>query len=146
MKPSEIRARVLEDHADLRVLLDAVEDLAVRAESGREAAVARLRERGEALAYRLRDHLALEDEQLLPLLRRERGAEAVEQLNAEHRDQRMVIEFILERLDDSLRPTRLLVREIETFAELLRADMAGEEEEFLRELSERDTAAGTPSG
>jgi len=145
MKPSEVRSRVLEDHADLRVLLDAVEDLAVRAQSGRRAAINGLRERGEALAYRLRDHLALEDEHLLPLVHKERGGTVAEQLSAEHRDQRMVIEFILERLDDSSRPTHLLVREISTFAELLRADMAHEEEDLLQEPFS-EGSSGTSDG
>ncbi|MCG8589138.1 MAG: hemerythrin domain-containing protein [Proteobacteria bacterium] len=131
----EVRTRVLQDHEDLRLLLNAVEDLALRARAGGTSVIPQLRERGEALAYRLRDHLALEDEHLVPLVNAERGPEAVDQLAAEHREQRLVIDFVVERLQDETRPTRLMVREIATFAELLREDMAHEEEELLQPRS-----------
>jgi hemerythrin-like domain-containing protein len=131
MHPAEIRERVLHDHENLRTRLAMIESLSQRADEGEVYALDQLRDRGDELCRKLGRHLDLEDLHLLPLIQETRGPDAARQLAAEHREQRLLLDFVLDRLRDSERPTRLVCREMQAFIDLLRDDMDLEEEELV---------------
>jgi hemerythrin-like domain-containing protein len=131
MHPSEIQERVLLDHENLRTRLAMIESLSQRAGDGEVYALDQLRDRGDELCRKLGRHLDLEDLHLVPLIQETRGREAARQLAAEHREQRLLFDFVLDRLRDAKRPTRLICREMQAFIDLLRDDMDLEEEELV---------------
>ncbi len=131
MRPDEVRERIRAEHEELRTLLRSVQDLTGRAAGGQKDAVEDLRQQGLRLNERFAAHLDLEDVHLVPLLREGRGNDAAERLANEHREQRLLMDFLLERLRDTRRPAVLLVRELETLVELLRDDMGNEEKELV---------------
>ncbi len=138
MKPMDVRRRVLEDHERLREMLRALEELAGKVAGGAAHAAPTLRERGLELHAKLCEHLELEDQNLGPLLLECLGPEAAEQLSAEHREQRLLFEYILDRLRATQQPTILLARQLQSFVTLLYDDMAHEEEMVLRDEELRD--------
>lgn len=139
MAGSEIRKRILGEHAELRLIAAAVEELAGRVAEGEGGTVSALRLRGLELHERLCRHLELEDELLVPALRASGrgGAERAEKLCQEHGEQRALLAYILERLSDLTRPSLVLGRELRNFAELLRDDMDYEESAVLPRLERR---------
>lgn len=148
MLPSEVRARVLKDHAALRVLIADVRRAAERVRDdagGREAFV----EAAHTLLRALREHLALEDEILLPTLRTidAWGPERAKRLETEHAHQREVLEMTERELDVGRRPTGETLARIEQFVDRLEKDMILEEktdldEELLREFPIRTDFGG----
>jgi len=133
MKAREIRERVLDEHAELRELLADLEALVKQFEPGGAVCVDELRERGLALYAKLAAHLDLEDDLLVAALRAagEGGEERAEDLAAEHREQRELLEFLIGRLTRERRPTALVARELRSFIECLREDMEDEEANLL---------------
>lgn len=140
MTPGEVRARVLEEHAELRRLLTEVDELARRVARGVEKAVPGLRERALLLHARLRSHLDLEDAILAPALRAADawGPERADRLAREHLEQRLLLDYILGGLQDAGRPSALLARELRALVEVLREDMEDEEERLLTPRVLRD--------
>lgn len=128
----EVRREILEDHRELGEVLASVEDLCARLEGGEAGALPVLRDRGRALLERFAAHLALEDRILLPALRSAARNEAADELMAEHREQRELLQFLLGRLDLAQRPALLLVRELQQFATFLREEMRQEDDLLLR--------------
>jgi hemerythrin-like domain-containing protein len=148
MRASHVRRRILVDHEHLRGLLDEVDQRAVRVARGAEEDVGALRALGLQLLRRFREHLALEDHLLAPALRRAGriGRERAERLDADHREQRELLDYLLEKVRDPSRPAAVLAAEWRSFVELLRDDMAEEELTILeRELLEDRAAAKSPS-
>ena len=139
MAASEIRRRILEEHAELRVIAGAVQELAERVCRGEAQSVGALRLRGLELHERLARHLDHEDEVLIPAVRDAPGcgARRAERLRREHREQRALLAYILERLNDLTRPSLVLGRELGNFAELLHDDIRYEEETLLPSLEKR---------
>jgi hypothetical protein len=90
---------------------------------------------GVALFESFASHLAFEDAQLVPALRAipERGKELADRLEREHREQRELLDYLLNRLEEEKRPTTLVARELEGFSAYLRVDMSYEESMILRE-------------
>jgi hemerythrin-like domain-containing protein len=133
MKATEIRDRILEQHEELREMLADLETLAKEFQPGGPVAAAPLRERGLALYAKLSDHLDFEDDLLVAALRAvgEGGEERAEDLAAEHREQRELLEFLIDRLTHERRPTVLVARELRGFIECLREDMEDEEATLL---------------
>jgi hypothetical protein len=119
-------------------MLDAVGSLLERFEDGDTGSVEPLRDHARDLYLRFEAHLSFEDQALLPVLRRRRGAAEADALVREHVEQRELLDFLLNRLVLPGRPATLLARELRQFAALLREDMA-EEERLL------DRAAGDPA-
>jgi hemerythrin-like domain-containing protein len=128
-----VRRTVLEEHEELRRLLDEIEPLVARFEKGDEAAGSPLRERALGLYDRFSAHLELEDRILAPALREagRQGERHAEHLAHEHREQRELLRYLLGRLTAQPRPTLLVARELSSFAEYLRLDMRHEEETLL---------------
>lgn len=129
MRASRVRQRILTDHEHLRGLLDEVDRQALGVAQGTENAVVLLRTLGLQLLTRFSEHLALEDRVLAPALRRAGpgGREQAEQLDADHREQRVLLDYILGGLRDRSRPAAVLATEWRSLVELLLADMAEEE-------------------
>jgi hypothetical protein len=129
--PSEVRARVLEEHAVLRARMEAL------ARAGR--APNELRAEIEGLLEALRRVVAIEHDLLLPTLRTidAWGQERARRLSAWHLDVRDRVEQM--RRDLSERPNEQLATHAYAFVELLREDLGSEERlhlsgELLREL------------
>ena len=131
MHPADLRERVLDDHENLRIRLAMIESLSQRADEGEVYALDQLRDRGDELCRKLGRHLDMEDLHLVPLVLESRGREAAREIVAEHREQRLLFDFVLGRLRDAERPTRLICREMQAFIDLLRDDMDMEEQELL---------------
>ncbi len=142
MQPSEVRERILADHAVLRADLDRLELMAAAArepdpDSGR---VAGLREEGQRFLERLELHMRWEEAYLLPMLREidAWGQERADRFVAEHREQREILQLILTRLRDAGRPDPIIARDLEGLVGLLRKDMHEEESDFLDDRVLRD--------
>ena len=140
MKPSEVRQRILDEHVQIRAMLDGIEDLAVAFEGGNAGVAADLLERGRALYEALIAHLDHEDAQLAPALREsgDEGRRCAANLAHEHREQRELLHYLLGRLSDQKRPTLLVARELKNFTGYVRGDMEHEEQTMLGEAILRD--------
>jgi iron-sulfur cluster repair protein YtfE (RIC family) len=147
MYPSQVRARILEVHRSLRASLDRVVALADAVDGG-TATVGALRAEIDDLARSLRDHDALEDEILAPVLADTDAFADVRtrQLVEHHEAHRRELEQGLQRLVNThsdVGAIALLARE--TMA-ALRADMDQEERELLDPgVLRDDTITITPS-
>lgn len=146
--PSKVRERVMEDHVALRALIADVRSAARQARDG-AADRERFVESAHTLLKALREHLALEDEILLPTLRSidAWGPERAKRLEKEHAHQREVLEMTEKELDDAERPIGETVARMEQFVDRLEKDMMLEEktnldEELLREFPIRTDFGG----
>lgn len=146
MRTSQIRNRILADHAYLRDLLGELDRQAHRVLEGALDEAEALRKRGLELHARLGVHLAFEDRWLAPALRSSglSGQERARQLADDHREQRELLDYILGRLQDPERPSLVVASEMRSLVELLLDDMAYEELTILDAcLPERDRAHRT---
>lgn len=132
MLPSEVRAKILEDHERLRRELERLEACATGAEL-RESEAAALRELGESFLELLAAHMRWEDQNLAPALRDADawGEEREKRLVREHREQREEMNAILERLRDPERDVERIRQDLLALVEWLRRDMDYEEKETL---------------
>ena len=126
---------MLLDHAALREVLQRVEVVANQVASGREGRVATLRAEGRVLHAKLCDHVDFEDAHLPAALRGlgERGEARLAHLVRDHREQRELLDYALERLRDEMRPPAILARDLLALVAVLRDDMADEERTVLEE-------------
>ena len=138
MKPSEVRARVLDEHVQIRALLAEVESFAQRALNGDAYDGAQLRAKTIELYTRLDAHLSLEDALLYPAIRDADawGPLRAEQMKEEHARQRAVLTELadLEWRGD----TPVLVGALRSVARDIREDMCREERELLNPELLRD--------
>ena len=132
MEPSEIRARLLEDHAQLRAKAGVLESLALQVLRGDEDLASALRLKGEDLHAHLLDHMGWEDHHILPLLQALAPAakSSVQALESEHRIQRDRLGDLLGALRDPREPARV-ARSVLDFARSLEQDMLVEENRLL---------------
>jgi hypothetical protein len=145
MKPSQVLARVLEDHAALRGDLDRLELRTRRLESGptdREAEA--LRADARRLLDNLRAHMRWEELHRLPALRRADawGEERATRLIGDHREQQGLLDFVLDRLLDETRPDALVLSDVSALIAFLREDMREEEEGLADARVLRDDVVG----
>lgn len=140
MQPSEVRKRVLEDHEGLRADLDRLERLKEQIRCESEGQVRSLRSDASSLLEKLRVHMHWEEKYLLPVLRDTDawGEERARRLVEDHREQRALLDFILERLHDSVRPSELVLSDVAGLIDFLREDMEEEERDMLDERVLRD--------
>jgi hemerythrin-like domain-containing protein len=133
MDPKTVRDRILDDHGRLRDQLAEIESLADRFEKVGAEVGAELRELGIALCELFASHLSFEDVQLSQILRAipGRGDALADRLALEHREQRELLRYLVGRLEQEKRPTTLIARELTSFCEYLRQDMAHEEAHLL---------------
>lgn len=125
-------------------MLRDVEEMVDRFQEGDAGGARSLRERGLGLYERLAAHLELEDSVLAPALRASgaAGERAAERLAHEHREQRELLKYLLERLREQTRPTVLVARELRSFIDYVRMDMEHEESTLLSEelLGQREAS------
>jgi iron-sulfur cluster repair protein YtfE (RIC family) len=150
MRAGRLRERILSDHERLRGLLDEVDRQAFRVARAAGQGADELRALGLQLLTQFGEHLALEDRLLAPALRRAGsvGRERAEELDADHREQRELLGYLLEKLRDPSRPAAVLAAEWTSFVELLHDDMNREElailtEGYLESLASPKSAAAT---
>ncbi len=140
MRPSEVRQRVLADHAALRDRLSRLQKVAQQVLEGERSLLGTLRLEGEGLLKMLLEHMQWEDVNLDPALRRSDawGDERAAQLARDHREQRELLEHALRGLQDQTRPAVVLARNLVDLVGLLGDDMADEEAALLDERVLRD--------
>ncbi len=140
MRPSEVRRRILEEHARLRGLLSEVESLVELLRQGHEEMEPSLRERGTELHDFFLRHLELEDVILVTALREADGwgDERAGLIACEHREQRELMSQIHARLIDGGCPGQTLARELGELSVRIREDMCEEERVMLDERVLRD--------
>jgi hemerythrin-like domain-containing protein len=133
MEPSDVRKRVLRDHAALRTTLDQVEALARDVLDGTPGLRPRLRDLGELLMGSLERHMTWEDAHLAPVFRDADawGEEREALLRQDHLEQRQVLRYLMEKIREEDRPAALVARNLRDFAKMLRDEMAREEEALL---------------
>jgi len=133
MRARRVRERILSDHESLRGLLEEVDQQAFQVGRGAEEGVGRLRPLGLQLLRQFSEHLALEDRLLAPALRRAgpAGRERAEQLDADHREQRELLDYLLDKVRDRSRPATVVAADWRNFIELVLDDMAQEEATIL---------------
>lgn len=133
LRPSQVRARILEEHDELRRLLidlDALADSVLRGQNGLGA---RLRDKATEIYEVLRDHIDLEDRILAPALRETPGfGELREQRLLEHHaEQRKRFEAAIAELRIGPPPPESLARRIRELVADVRVDMAHEDKDLL---------------
>ena len=143
MKAREVRQKVLDEHTELRGMLDQMRPLVDRFEDGDDGVGSELRERALALYARFESHLDFEDQFLTPALRAggPDGNRHADHLAHEHREQRELLSYLLSRFEQRSQPTLLVAREFRNFSEYLRLDMQHEEVTLLTDAALR-TGAG----
>jgi len=131
----QVRNRILAEHAVLRTELDQLE--ALLEAHGRNEPDLGLRLRRRCLVFfdAFSSHLDVEDVVLVGALRTlEDGERMARRLTREHREQRMVIDWLIEQIAaDAAGPTAALAGQLRAFAQSVRIDMEHEEVTILRE-------------
>ena len=133
MRPNEVGKRILSDHERIRETVVEVDAIVEQILAGDEHFSQSLRERGRYLYMQLCRHLDLEDGILIRALHDigKFGTELADDIEVEHREQRELLTYLLERLEDAANPPILLVRDFLGFTSLLRDDMKAEEAHLL---------------
>ena len=144
MKPSEVRRHILAEHVTIRGILLSIEAVAQQVIEGERNLVGALRLEGEGLLAFLSDHMRWEDRHLAPVLRAaDSWAPArAEQLESDHREQRLLLRHALEAIEDQSRPPPLIARNLLDLVALLREDIEDEESALLDERVLRDDVVG----
>jgi hemerythrin-like domain-containing protein len=135
----EVRLEILEEHRLLRTALADVETLRSQLEAGDGSGARALLESGRSLYQRFAAHLAHEDRALVPAVGAIAGPAVADKITKEHREQRVLLEYLLGQIAQPERPAVLLAQELQQFATLLEADMR-EEEALLLRLDESSSA------
>jgi iron-sulfur cluster repair protein YtfE (RIC family) len=140
MTPSEIRNKVLREHAALRVLMTEANDACRKVREDR-ASLADLVYQVDRLVRSLAKHLEMEDRVLVPTLREidAWGAVRAENIAAEHERQRAEL-IELATLGHDADNARLLAATLSSFVQALVFDMEGEERDLLHPDLLRDDA------
>lgn len=133
MQPSEVRERVLHDHQKLRARVERLERLARAVIEGDQGRVEELRDCADLLLARLAEHMRWEDLYLAPALEEADawGPERAMVLAEDHREQRVVLQGLIERLTDPEEPAPDLAEILLEWVERLHRDMEDEEACFL---------------
>ena len=141
MRPSEVRQRILDDHAALRRLLADIQETL----GGSAPHAPAIRALGESLRQRLLEHLELEERTLVPALRTldAWGEERAARLDREHRHQRERLDDIMGRLRREERAGAELAADLEQLVREILLDMQHEEKTVLDENLLRDDVVTT---
>lgn len=150
MRPSQVRGRIIRQHAALRVKLDELEAATAELQDGREGGLGAA-ERAVALANELcqalDEHLAVEDALLVPTLRQADawGPVRADRLSQHHDEQREQLRSLAEQTEAGMSP-QALASALAALIEDLRADMAYEEREVLSPSLLRDEVTSIEGG
>ena len=146
-RPSEVRARILDEHTMLRGLFIDLDRLAEQAsQDGDEQVESALRERSRELCLTLGRHIELENRVLAPALREADGFGDVraEQLLAEHAAQTRALQELLDRIGSMT--VRELATAVRQLIQALRVDMFHEERALLSDDLLRDDVVDVSAG
>lgn len=146
MIESDTRSRFLDDHARLRGKAEVLESLALRILRGDDDLGSALRLKGEEILDHLVDHMAWEEQKLLPLLGRSGHSELSATLAAEHAAQRRRFEEDLRTLREAERHPVTVAKHVLEFLRWLERDMQSEEEHVLDALTALPTDDVDPCG
>jgi hemerythrin-like domain-containing protein len=116
------------EHRTLRGLLESLDDAAARVLSSTPGGMTALREATRALDTSFRAHLAMEESVLAPLLR----GRALDHMRREHRDQRSMLEAILNEVEHDPRDPMRLAHDARWLVVALARDMDVEDEILSR--------------
>jgi len=138
IKPSEIRARVLDEHVQIRAMLAELESIAGRALDRDAHGGAQLRVKVLELYARLDAHMALEDALLYPAIcdADAWGDLRGERMKEEHARQRAVLSQLADR--EWRADTATMADAVRRLARDIREDMCKEEREMLNPELLRD--------
>ncbi len=137
LRPSEVRARVLDEHVQIRAMLAEVESLAGRA-VGDAHCLAQLRAKTIELYNRLDAHMSIEDALLYPAIYDADawGHVRAARMKEDHARQRVALGQLV---DMQWRPdTAELVRAVQNLTRDIRDDICAEEGELLNPELLRD--------
>ncbi|HEV8321008.1 MAG TPA: hemerythrin domain-containing protein [Myxococcota bacterium] len=144
MRPSDVRACIIEEHQEIRRMLGRLDRLAHAAVAAAPGAGVALLQGRRALAERLRTHIDLEDEILVPALRTldAWGAQRAEAVTRHHAEQRRWLTALLDAVDEPPPEATELVRFVRWIGDVLREDMDHEERDLLHADLLRDDPVG----
>ncbi len=139
LMPSEVRKKVLIQHREIEQMLAELEDGASRLTEGTEEG-----ERVKRAAYALRGvlelHMTFEEAHVVPAITEADGfgPERARHLHAEHADQRVHLDELVQLILDASSTSQIRER-ITTLAEMLRNDIAQEEKDYVNDRLLRDS-------
>jgi hypothetical protein len=138
LAPSEVRARILEEHRRLRKRLFQVQELA-RATALDDVHAPELRTTARALIMEFGLHLESEEEILLPVVADITGSgpELAAHMQQEHAEQRAELREMFQRTETRAEH-QVLAQEMDQFVLRILKDMRSEEQAVLREDLLRD--------
>lgn len=144
MLPSEIRERILQDHAVIRTRLGELVALIRRVHHADPKAARLLTQRGRSFLEFFLSHLELENRLLVPTLRDTDawGAARAERVLREHGEQSAEARTLIEALADPFESALELAEQLENFVAALEVDMAAEERGSLSRDLLRDDVVG----
>ena len=132
-RPSEVRARILAQHRDLRRLLTQVRSLADQVLAGDRGLLAELRRQAVELELVFLAHLETEEAILLPVLEGIDvwGPVRVRHIRKEHEQQRSVLERAGDSATSASISPQVLASSMRALVDDLLEDMKGEERDML---------------
>jgi iron-sulfur cluster repair protein YtfE (RIC family) len=140
--PSLVRARILQDHGELCAKLETLQRLASEADGGSNAAVAPAAELTRSLFDELADHLDVEEQLLLPVLREVDawGELRADELVKHHENQWRELKALRSRADGL--SAIAIASELGVLVAALRTDMLDEDRDVLAADVLRDDVLG----
>lgn len=144
MQPSQVREKILLDHAVIRTSIENLNALIAQVRSGDEGAGEHLTRDGCTFLEFLVTHIERENRVLVPAIREidAWGEVRAEQLLKEHTEQTAEARSLIEALADAFTRPPLAADQLESFLAELEADMAMEERVVLSEDLLRDDIIG----
>lgn len=144
LSPSEVRARILNEHVFIRSRAEQLAELTRRVRAGDRSAGPALIQEGCAFLENLIGHIEHENRVLVPALREidAWGEVRADEVLAEHREQVAEARALIEALADSFTRASVAADQLESFLAVLAADMASEERLLLRPELLRDDVVG----
>ena len=143
MRPSEVRSRILRDHEALSERLTALQRFADEAVESNGEACARTREFACGVVEELADHLDVEEQLLVPMLRDMDawGPLRADELRQHHDQQWRGLKRLRDRVSSPLQPPELAAH-IALMVQLLQHELAQEAHELLTPEILRDDVLG----
>lgn len=141
-RPSLVRARILEHHGELRAKLEILQRLASEADGGDLSAAAHAVALAHGLFDELADHLDIEEQMLVPMLREVDawGELRANELLKHHEQQWSELKALRERADRC--SARTMAGELAMLVSALRRDLLDEDRELLTPDVLRDDVLG----
>jgi len=143
MRPTEIRSRILRNHAELRDTLGVLRELATEANAGSRAAGERAIELSNSLFERLADHLGTEEQLLVPFLREADawGEQRANELVRLHEQQWQELKGLRERAASGTNVCTV-AGELAAMVDALRSDILEEDRQIVEGDVLRDDVLG----